>query len=103
MAIPDCHVVNKWPVRKDEHLCNVNQALLECTFPLIAILNEIEKGNGDLSYIQKAVHHSLCHFSLVLHDVTVDRQFEILCILGINTKILPKISSINVASDENIQ
>uniref|UniRef100_A0A915K763 Uncharacterized protein n=1 Tax=Romanomermis culicivorax TaxID=13658 RepID=A0A915K763_ROMCU len=70
MAIPDCNVAiapaidddlclfqeraNKWPVRKDEHLHNVNQALLECAFPLIAILNEIEKSNGDLSYVQKA-------------------------------------------------
>uniref|UniRef100_A0A915KG71 Uncharacterized protein n=1 Tax=Romanomermis culicivorax TaxID=13658 RepID=A0A915KG71_ROMCU len=70
MAIPDCNVAiapaidddlhlflewaNKWPVRKDEHLRNVNQALLECTFPLIAILDEIEKSSGDFSYIQKA-------------------------------------------------
>uniref|UniRef100_A0A915IWK7 Uncharacterized protein n=1 Tax=Romanomermis culicivorax TaxID=13658 RepID=A0A915IWK7_ROMCU len=58
MAIPDCNVAiapavddnlrlfleraNKWPVHKDERLCNVNQALLESAFPLIAILNEIE-------------------------------------------------------------
>uniref|UniRef100_A0A915JMX9 Uncharacterized protein n=1 Tax=Romanomermis culicivorax TaxID=13658 RepID=A0A915JMX9_ROMCU len=70
MAIPDCNMAiapaiddnlrlflggaNKWPVCKDEHLPNVNQALLECAFPLIAILNKIEEGNGDLSYIQKA-------------------------------------------------
>uniref|UniRef100_A0A915JD21 Uncharacterized protein n=1 Tax=Romanomermis culicivorax TaxID=13658 RepID=A0A915JD21_ROMCU len=59
MAILDCNMAiapaidddlhfflewaNKWTVRKDEHLPNVNQALLECAFPLIAILNEIEK------------------------------------------------------------
>uniref|UniRef100_A0A915I387 Uncharacterized protein n=1 Tax=Romanomermis culicivorax TaxID=13658 RepID=A0A915I387_ROMCU len=119
MAIPDCNVAiaptidnnlrlfleraNKWPVRKDKRLHNVNQALLECAFPLIAILNEIEKGNGDLSNIQKAVCHSLHHFSLVLHNVMVDRPFEILCILGINTNILFQISSVDVASDENVQ
>uniref|UniRef100_A0A915IBK7 Uncharacterized protein n=1 Tax=Romanomermis culicivorax TaxID=13658 RepID=A0A915IBK7_ROMCU len=49
MAILDCNVAiapaidddlrlflewaNKWPVHKDEHLHNVNQALLECAFP----------------------------------------------------------------------
>uniref|UniRef100_A0A915II13 Uncharacterized protein n=1 Tax=Romanomermis culicivorax TaxID=13658 RepID=A0A915II13_ROMCU len=66
MAIPDCNMAidddihlfmeraNKWPVHKDEHLHNVNQALLECAFPLIAILNEIEKGSGNLSYVHKA-------------------------------------------------
>uniref|UniRef100_A0A915HT74 Uncharacterized protein n=1 Tax=Romanomermis culicivorax TaxID=13658 RepID=A0A915HT74_ROMCU len=70
MAILDCNVAiappiddnshlfmewaNKWPVHEDEHLCNVNQALLECAFSLITILNEIEKVNGDLSYVQKA-------------------------------------------------
>uniref|UniRef100_A0A915I5I1 Uncharacterized protein n=1 Tax=Romanomermis culicivorax TaxID=13658 RepID=A0A915I5I1_ROMCU len=89
-----CHFLewaNKWP------------ALLECAFPLIAILKEIEQDNGDLSYVQKAVGHSLCHFSLVLHDLTVNRPSEMLHILGINTKILPEISSVNVASDENIQ
>uniref|UniRef100_A0A915IH83 Uncharacterized protein n=1 Tax=Romanomermis culicivorax TaxID=13658 RepID=A0A915IH83_ROMCU len=119
MAIPDCNVdiapaiednlhfflerANKWPVCKDECLRNVNQALLECAFPLISILNKIEKGNGDLSYIQKAVPHSLRHFSLVLQDVTVDRCFQLLRILGMNTKILPEISSVNVASDKNVQ
>uniref|UniRef100_A0A915JPL4 Uncharacterized protein n=1 Tax=Romanomermis culicivorax TaxID=13658 RepID=A0A915JPL4_ROMCU len=119
MAIPDCNVAiapaidddlclflewaNKWPVRKDERLCNVNQALLECAFPLIAILKEIEKGNGDLSYVQKAVRHTLCHLSSALHDVTVNRRFETLRILGINTKILPEILSVNVASHENVQ
>uniref|UniRef100_A0A915KTG9 Uncharacterized protein n=1 Tax=Romanomermis culicivorax TaxID=13658 RepID=A0A915KTG9_ROMCU len=75
----------------------------ECAFPLIVILNGIEKGNGDLSYIQKAVRHSLRHFSLMLHNVMVDRHLEILRILGINTKILPEILSVDVASDENVQ
>uniref|UniRef100_A0A915L095 Uncharacterized protein n=1 Tax=Romanomermis culicivorax TaxID=13658 RepID=A0A915L095_ROMCU len=119
MTIPGCKVAiapvidddlclflegaNEWPVRKVEHLSNVNQFLLECAFPLIVILNEIEKGNGDLSYIQKAVRHSLHHFSLVLHNVTVDRHLEILRILRINTEILPEILSVDVASNENVQ
>jgi len=81
----------KWPVRNDEHLKLLHQNILECSFPLVSVLNQLEKNACTLEYVQKALRHSLRHFSCVFQDITAERRFGVLRSLELSSHNLPEI------------
>uniref|UniRef100_A0A915KYD0 Uncharacterized protein n=1 Tax=Romanomermis culicivorax TaxID=13658 RepID=A0A915KYD0_ROMCU len=51
----------KWLTRKDEHFCRLQQSVLKCAYPLVAVINEQDRGSFDAVFASNAMKHSLPH------------------------------------------
>uniref|UniRef100_A0A915KZM3 Uncharacterized protein n=1 Tax=Romanomermis culicivorax TaxID=13658 RepID=A0A915KZM3_ROMCU len=91
-----------WPPKRYDRLHQLHQSVLECAFPLIALLNNAENGQLINDFSIKAVHHSLRHLSLVLQDLSYEKRYLVTKCLGSEPTLLPDIRSSVVPGNEPI-
>uniref|UniRef100_A0A915IHH8 Uncharacterized protein n=1 Tax=Romanomermis culicivorax TaxID=13658 RepID=A0A915IHH8_ROMCU len=90
----------KWLIKKDEHNRRFHQSVLECAYPLIAILNEKERRSFDTRFMVNVV--SLDHLGYVLMDTIYEHRNEISKNLGLKSHLFSGVSSDPVPTNESV-